>query len=131
MGPLRREVWLHVTWQGAHSAIIEASDQQKLDKIGDDLGAQLTKQFILFWFKKVNFENFLNYVTLVSRYGGIAKTEIEYQGRECTVSSLHDLGPKWSSFLKHFIDSGLKSALGIAAEFDTTRNSVVARLIVP
>ncbi len=109
------------------SSILEITDEQKLQKIGDELGAQLPKQFILFWFKKVNIETFLGYISLVSRYGGISKSEIEIQGREYAITELHDLGPKWSIFLKHFIDSGLKSTLGIAAEFDTTKNSVVGR----
>jgi len=111
-------------------AMLESADQEKLEKFGDELGAQLTKQFILFWFKKVNVETFLAYITLVSRYGGITKSEIEAEGREYTVSSLHDLGPKWSSFLKHFIDSGLKSTLGVVAEFETTKNSVIGRFTV-
>jgi hypothetical protein len=107
------------------TAILDAADQEKLEKIGDELGAELPKQFIIFWFKKINIETFLEYIQLVSRYGGISKSEVEIRGRDYTVSSLHDLGPKWSIFLKHFIDSGLKSTLGINAEFDTTKNSVV------
>jgi hypothetical protein len=112
------------------SAILEAGDQQKLEKIGRDLGVELPKQFILFWFKKLNVETFLNYITLVSRYGGIAKCDIEVHGRDYTVSTLHDLGPKWSIFLRHFIDSGLRSTLGIVGEFHATKNSVVGRFTV-
>jgi len=111
------------------SQIIQTTDQQSLEKIAEDMGAQLTKQFMLFWFKKINVETFLAYVSTISRYGGIAKCDIEVQGREHTITALHELGPKWSNFLKHFIDSGLKSTLGIVAEFDTTKNSVVGRFV--
>lgn len=112
------------------SAILDATDEQRLEKIGDDLGAQLPKQFILFWFKKLNVETFLGYISLVSRYGGLAKCDFEVQGREYTLTALHDLGSKWSIFLKHFFASGLSSTLNIVAEFDTTKNSVVGRFIV-
>ena len=112
------------------TAILGAADQEQLEKIGDDLGAQLPKQFILFWFKKINVETFLEYISLVSRYGGISKSEVEVQGREYTISALHDLGPKWSIFMQHFFDSGLQTTLGIKAEFDTTKNSVVGKFTV-
>ena len=107
-------------------AILETADREQLETIGDELGAQLPKQFILFWFKKINLETFLEYASLVSRYGGISKSEVEFEGRECTVSSLHELGPKWSAFMQHFLDGSLQSTLGIKAKFDTTKNSVVA-----
>jgi hypothetical protein len=72
-------------------------------------------------------ETFLQYVSLISRYGGIAKSEVEIQGREYAVSVLHDLGLRWSIFLQHFIDSGLQSTLGIKANFDVTKNSVIVK----
>jgi hypothetical protein len=109
------------------AGILDSADLKTLEKVGDDLGAQLPKQFILFWFKKLNVETFLAYISLISRYGGLAKSDVQVLGREYTISALHDYGPKWSSFLKHFIDSGLKSVLGVTAEFDTTKNSVVGR----
>ena len=112
------------------SSVLGAADEDKLAKIADDLGRQLPKQFILFWFKKLNIENFLAYISLISRYGGIAKCETQVDWRESTVTVLHELGPRWSIFMEHFIDQGLRTCLGITAEFDTTKNSLVARFMV-
>ncbi len=112
-------------------SILLAAGEEKLAKIGDDLGGQLIRQFIMFWFKRVNLETFLAYVSLVCRYGGIAKYEMETTGREYTVTTIHELGLPWSHFLKHFIDQGLKANLGIAAQFDVSKNSVIARFKAP
>jgi hypothetical protein len=111
------------------SSILGAVDEDQLAKIADDLGRHLPKQFILFWFKKLNVENFLAYVSLIARYGGIAKCEFQVEGREYTVTVLHELGPWWSVFMEHFIDQGLRTCLGIVAEFDATKNSIVGRFV--
>lgn len=113
------------------ASILLATDEDKLVRIGDDLGSQLTRQFILFWFKKVNLETFLSYVSLVCRYGGIAKYEMEIEGREYVVTTIHELGMPWSNFLKHFIDQGLRTNLGITAQFDVSKNSVVCKFRAP
>jgi hypothetical protein len=112
------------------SSILAATDEEKLVEIGDRLGSDLTKQFILFWFKRVNLETFLAYVSLVCRYGGIAKYEMDIRGREYTVTTIHELGRPWSNFLKHFIDHGLRDNLGIVARFEVSKNSVVGRFVV-
>jgi hypothetical protein len=112
-------------------SILLATDEGKLAKIGDELGGQLTRQFIMFWFKRVNLDTFLAYVSMVCRYGGIAKYEMEMEGREYTITTIHELGLPWSHFLKHFIDQGLKANLGISAQFDVSTNSVIVRFRTP
>jgi len=111
--------------------ILAATDEKKLVEIADKLGGELTREFILFWFKRVSLETFLAYVSLVCRYGGIAKYEMEVTGKEYTITTIHELGMPWSSFLEHFIDHGLRDNLGIQAHFDVSRNSVVSRFAAP
>ncbi len=113
------------------ASILRATDQEKLVKIGDELGSQLIKQFILFWFNRVNLETFLAYISLVCRYGGIAKYEMEVEGKDYTIIAIHELGISWSEFMKHFIDQGLRVNFGIVAQFDVSKNSLVARLRAP
>jgi len=113
------------------ASIVLATDEDRLAEIGDELGGQLTRQFIMFWFKRVNLETFLDYVSLVCRYGGIAKYEMERDGREYVITTIHELGLPWSYFLKHFIDQGLRANLGITAQFDVSKNSVIARFTAP
>ena len=112
-------------------SILVATDEKKLVEIADKLGGELTRQFLLFWFKRVNLETFLAYVSLVCRYGGIAKYEMEFARNEYTITTIHELGMPWSNFLKHFIDHGLRDNLGIVAQFDVSRNSVVGKFASP
>ncbi|HYB76121.1 MAG TPA: hypothetical protein VEC08_04085 [Nitrososphaerales archaeon] len=111
------------------TSVLAATDEKKLAEIGDELGSELTRQFILFWFKRVSLETFLSYFSLVCRYGGIAKYEMEVRGNEYVITAIHELGMPWSDFLKHFIDHGMRDNLGIVAQFDLSRNSVVARFV--
>ncbi len=107
------------------TSMLQTVDEDKLCTVADEVGGQYIKQFILFWFKKINVETFLAYLTAFSRYSGIARCDIQVTGREHVISAIHEFGPKWSNFLKHFIDKGLESTLGIAAHFEVTVNSVV------
>lgn len=113
------------------ASILLATDEEKLMTIGEELGGQLTRQFVMFWFKRLNLETFLAYVSMVCRYGGIAKYEMEMEGRDYTITTIHELGLPWSRFLKHFIDQGLKTNLGITAQFDLSKNSVITRFRAP
>lgn len=112
-------------------SILLATEEQKLIQIAEELGAKLTRQFVLFWFKRVNLETFLAYVSIVCRYGGIAKYESEIEGKDYTITVIHELGRPWSNFLKNFIDQGLKANLQIVAKFDVSSNSVVCEFRSP
>lgn len=113
------------------ATVLEAADEDQIARAGDGLGGHLIKQFMLFWFKRVSVDAFLDYVSIVCKYGGVMKCELEQEGRDHTITAIHELGMNWSIFLKHFIDSGLRSSLGIAAEFDLTKNTVVCRFVAP
>ncbi len=109
------------------TSMLQAVDEDHLCKVADEVGGQLTRQFILVWYKKINVETYLAYLSLFSKYSGIARCDIQVSGKDYVISAIHEFGPKWSNFLKHFIDKGLESTLGVAGHFEVTVNSIVVR----
>ena len=57
--------------------IINAIDEIKIGEIGSEIGNKIPMEFLLFWFKEVNLNSFLEYLSLLCRYGGFAHYELE------------------------------------------------------
>ena len=107
--------------------MLSAIDDDKITYLSQELGDKVPSQFILFWFKRNTLDNYLRYISLICKYGGFAQFEIEQEGREYTITLIHELGEKWSNFLANWMSSGMKSSIGIVPRIDVMQNSVVAR----
>lgn len=112
-------------------SVLEATDDAKLVQAALELGNRLPKEVILFWFKELNVDTFLAYMTLTCKYGHIAENEVETHGRNYIVTIHHDLGEKWSNYLRNFIGQTMKNQLGITPQFDVVKNSLVTRFVAP
>jgi len=107
--------------------MLSAIDDDRVSDLSQELGNKVPSQFILFWFKKNTLENYLKYISLLCKHGGFAQFEIEQEGREYTITLIHELGEKWSNFLANWMNSGMKSTIGIVPRIDVMQNSVVIR----
>ena len=107
--------------------MLSAIDDDRVTDLSQELGDKVPSQFILFWFKKNTLENYLKYISLLCKHGGFAQFEIEQEGREYTITLIHELGEKWSNFLASWMNSGMKSTIGIVPRIDVMQNSVVIR----
>lgn len=114
----------------AFKSILEAAEQDKLVRAAKEIGSHIPKEFISFWFKNVNLDTYLQYLSLVCQYAKFAESEIDKVGNDYTIVLSHDIGQKWSDFLAVWITEGLKVATGILPKTDTTKNSVVIRFHV-
>ena len=108
-------------------AILESADKEKLDRIAERVGARIPKEIMLFWFKELSVATFLSYVSLFCTYGQVAEYELETDGKNYTLTGHHDLGEKWSNFLRQFLEQGMRSALGITPRVEVGENSVIAK----
>ena len=107
--------------------MLSAIDDDRVTDLSQELGDKVPSQFILFWFKKNTLENYLKYISLLCKHGGFAQLEIEQEGREYTITLIHELSEKWSNFLANWMNSGMKSTIGIVPRIDVMQNSVVIR----
>jgi hypothetical protein len=105
--------------------VIDKIDDQKLLEASKELGNRVPKDIILFWFGKSGVQGFLKYIRLLSDYATMAQFEIVKEGSTYTVSAHHNLGLKWSSYLKNFLETGLKSTAGLEGTGEISKDSVV------
>ena len=111
----------------AFRSILEVIESDKLVDVAKDIGGYVPKEFICFWFKKINLDTYLRYLTLVCQYAKFAECEIENDGKDYTIILSHDIGHKWSEFLTEWLAEGLRVTIGILPKIDVTRNSIVVR----
>src|SRR5215469_15167346 len=111
----------------AFRSILGMIEDDKIIRVSKEIGAQIPKQFILFWFKKTTLETYLEYMSLVCRYAEFAQYEVDTDGNNYTMTLLHDLDEKWSLFLKNWIEQGMKTTIGIIPLFDVSKNSVIVK----
>jgi hypothetical protein len=48
-------------------SILAAIEDDTITSLAKDIGTQIPKQFLLFWFKKMNLETYLKYLSLVCK----------------------------------------------------------------
>jgi hypothetical protein len=114
----------------AFKSLLEAVESDKLVSTARDIASHIPKEFISFWFKRVNLDTYLQYLSLVCQYARFAEYEIENDGKDCTIILSHDIGQKWSDFLAVWITEGLRVATGLHPKTDTTKNSVIVKFHV-
>ena len=109
-----------------HKGLLDGIDDEKLEYLADKSGSHTPKEAMVFWFKEISVENLVRFLNDSCKYSGYGEFEHqEKQGRN-TLTIRHDLGEKWSLYLKRYIDVALRKTFHVTAEFDVTDNAVIA-----
>jgi hypothetical protein len=111
----------------AFKEILEVVDEAKLIEIAKRSGSRFPKEFVLFWFKKANLETYLETLKLAFKYKGYARYELETDGSEYTIILIHDLGEKWTIFLRYVVEAGINTMTGIVPKFEVNHDSLIVR----
>jgi hypothetical protein len=112
--------------------IIGSLDDEKVKEIGQQVGSRHLQEYMMLWYKKISIDSFFDGLTLFCRYSGIGKYDMDTtDGREYVVAMHHDLGRKWSIFIRYILEEGMKRTLNIMPKFDLTESSIVFRFINP
>ncbi len=106
--------------------LLENSERDEIANISSELGARLPNELMNFWFKRANLDSILALISLYCTYGGAGQYELETDGSTYTVTAHHDLGEKWSLFLKGLFGRAM-AELNIIPQFETTRDLIVMR----
>jgi hypothetical protein len=112
-------------------SLLELANDQQLTVSARKGGEEVPKDAVLFWFKKVSVDTFLSYLENISQFGGQAQYECEASGGEYTVTLRHELGIKWSKWLRHSIDESLRRMLAIVPQFEISESEVICRFSAP
>ena len=111
------------------SSIIQEIEDDQLTQVAKEIGSIIPKQFLLFWFKKTDLETYLRYLSLVCKYNGFGEYEIDIDEARTnyTITIIHNMGQKWSNFLKNWLEQGMKITTGILPKTDIIKNTVDVR----
>ncbi len=140
---------------GTLLTLIESVDDEKLEKIVKEISNETAIDFIKFRWKKVNFQNTVRYLELLSSYANIGKIVIDpingngrlgsgtnlnhadndgpnngYEKYEIAVR--HHLGKRWSTFLGMYITNLFKSSIpAIETNYEVSTKSCFVYLSMP
>jgi hypothetical protein len=107
--------------------LLSCVDMERLVSAAQESGAQVPKEAVMFWFKKMDINTFLSYLENVCRYGGQAEYESQASGGDYTITLRHEFGMKWSYWLKYSLDAVLRKTLRIVAQFELAEGEVVCK----
>ena len=105
--------------------ILESSSDEVIEKIGKELGKRLPGELSQFWFKRVDVDSLLALMSLYCTYGGAGQYELETDGKNYTAMARHDLGERWSLFVKNLMKEAFISSLNIVPEFQISSELLV------
>jgi hypothetical protein len=114
------------------SLIIGSLDDERVKEIGHQIGSRHLQEFMMLWFKKISIDSFLDGLSIFLRYSGMAKYDMDtIDGQEYVITLHHDLGKKWSIFIQHIFEEGMKRTLDIIPKIDITESSIMLRFRYP
>jgi hypothetical protein len=107
--------------------LLGSVDTEKLASAAQESGAQVPKEVVMFWFKKMDVNTYLSYLENICRYAGQAEYDCQSSGGDYTITLRHEFGIKWSYWLKYSLDAALRKTLNIVAEFEVTAGELVCK----
>jgi hypothetical protein len=104
------------------------ASEELIAKAGSELGPELLRSEVIFWYKQATLQTFLEWFDLFSKYSGLHKASITKTDGDYVIVIRHEMGEKWSLFLKNYFESAFKARLGIASETEISEFQVSLRL---
>jgi hypothetical protein len=92
------------TYKPIFEGLLQASDDESLDKMGRTVLAPMWKEMASFWYHDSSERRILDLLSMRSRHLPYVQTEVRNDGRKYTIVTHHDLGPKWSVVLHGALD---------------------------
>jgi hypothetical protein len=112
-------------------SILEEVDECKVEQIATNIASPTLKAVALFWFKELNAETLLKTISNYCKYSGLGTSEIRVDGALCTMTFHHDLGRKYSIYLKNAISQFVKTTLGLVPKTEVADDLVQVGFHVP
>jgi hypothetical protein len=105
--------------------LLSSVDVERLATAAQESGAEVPKEAVMFWYKKMNVDTFLSYLENICRYGGQSKYDCQISGDNYTITLRHEFGMKWSYWLKYSLDAALRKSLRIVGQFEIAEGEVI------
>ncbi len=112
-------------------ALLDATDDESGERVSRAMGSQNPREMTLFWFGKLGLDAFLDYLSLIRKYGKWIELEVHRDERNVTIHILQEFGPRYSTFTAAFMDEAVREVVGVVPTVQVGRNSVVLRFVPP
>ena len=109
----------------AFKSIIGALDEQDIVNVAITIASKAPKEFILFKWKELSAKSVVNFMRMFFEHCGYGQYDYSKNQSTNTFSIRHDLGKKGSLFLKIYIETIIKAALGRECKSIITEDSIV------
>jgi hypothetical protein len=111
-------------------ALLQNGREENLSEIAEKLGPELNESVLTLWFKETSIKAFLDMLSLITKHGGILKSEASQRDGHYTIILKHELGQKWSEFLGGYYGGAIRKVFGVAPETETSQFQVMLRFSV-
>ena len=111
--------------------ILRAASPGSLEEVAKKLGKELPREFMNFWFQKIDLETFLSYVDILCKYSGFGSYERTLREADMIIVLHHQLGMEWSILLGHYLVEALKSCCNTVSHLDIAGNTIKMQFKVP
>lgn len=109
----------------------EQIPEEEVRELGRWFGEVGLREYVLFWFKEVNFETLTRaFPELIARYGRIFTYEQTADGDRGVMIIRHNGGVKWSAFYEEAMRAAFEKLLGGAVSIDCSPNHVTATYLL-
>jgi hypothetical protein len=119
------------TYKPVLMALLQASDEESLDRIGRTILAPMWKEMASFWFHDSSEDRILDLLSMRSRHIPYIQSEVNREGRKCTIVTHHDLGPNWSIALHGALDELVRKSFHAQPTITVGDTIVTAEFLLP
>ncbi len=110
---------------------IDAIGDEQIADIGKEDGKRLGVTLILWFGKPPCLQAYLDYYTDMSRYNRLFNFTHKLDGRDLILGFEHELGIKWSIYVKNVTEAGLREIFDMSCESHISDRAVTVKSLVP
>ena len=119
------------TYKPIFKSLLQASDEESLDRVGRAVVAPMWKEMASFWLHDSSGERILDLLSMRSRHLPFVQSEVTREGRKYTIVTHHDLGPKWSVVMRGAFDELVRTSFHAQPTISAGETVVTAEFSAP
>ena len=104
--------------------ILAILDDKNIVEVATRAGSLEAKEFILFKWKELNLQTVTDFIKIFFDVCGFGRCDLEINPSKVSLSAHHDLKEKGSLYIKHFLESLIRTSLNKSCKTTITEDSV-------
>jgi hypothetical protein len=104
--------------------ILAILDDENIVEVATRAGSLEAKEFILFKWKELNLQTVTDFIKIFFDVCGFGRYDLEINQSKVSFSAHHDLKEKGSLYIKHFLESLIRTSLNKSCKTTITEDSV-------